>query len=80
MFKKLLRTIHYLIYRECRHEGPVVAEGSVCPEAKQNHPPEVIGGWWLIRTCKYCGGYFAGPRDLVASNIILVKGDSNVQS
>jgi hypothetical protein len=64
------RFLYYLIFQDCLHEGPVVTKGFVAPEEKQNHDVVPIRGKWQIRKCNFCGGLFAGPKDLLDPNAV----------
>jgi len=63
MFKLLFRKLHYFIYNECRHEGPVIVHGFVAPENKRNHTTVPIQGFWKIRQCNFCKELYARPAD-----------------
>ncbi len=30
----------------------------------------IIPGWWRVRQCKGCGGYFSYPSDLLIPNVV----------
>ncbi len=51
------------------HNGPIIGTGFVCPTAEQNHALKIIPGLWRVHRCDICGENYAGPEDLLISNL-----------